>query len=108
MESPIRTAERFSIGAGRLRLGGAGAAGAPQPARVDSSTHMTTSGRVKNGSLRCMLSKPSSFFSWWQNRTQRRVKLRIFEVEARCGQLGRHDSLTLQTRVLPPFAPTQT
>ena len=54
-----------------------------------------------------MLSKRKSFFSWRQNRAQRSVKLRIFEVEARSAQASRHDPLTLQDRGIHHFAETQ-
>jgi hypothetical protein len=107
MESPIRPADRFTTGVGRLRLGGAGAAGAPQPTMVPTIVHAMPSGRAKTRSLPFMLFKRKSFFSWRQNRPQGGVKLRIFEVEARSVQASRHYALTLQYRGLRHFAKSQ-
>src|ERR1700738_1351556 len=68
--------------------------------------HAMISGRAKTGSLRFMLSKPKSFFSWRQNRAKRSVQLRIFEIEARGAQPSGHYALTLQDRGIHHFAET--
>src|ERR1700679_31243 len=73
-ELPIRTAERFRTGVGRLRLGGCGAAGAPQPTvEIASRTAMVRllMRGAKTRSLGFMLSQRKSFFAcrtFWRNR----------------------------------------
>jgi hypothetical protein len=68
-ELPIRTAERFKTGVGRLRLGGWGAAGAPQPivepaGKIASRTAIARllMRGAKTRDLRFMLSQRKSFF----------------------------------------------
>jgi hypothetical protein len=98
-ESPMRTAERFWTGVGKLRLGGSGAAGVPQPIMIRSSD----SARAETRSLRFMHFKRKSFFCRRQDRAQSGVQLRIFEVETGGSQPGGHDPLASQDSGLRHF-----
>src|ERR1700689_4387919 len=99
----MRPGERFTTGIGMLRLGGCGAAGAPQPIVV----HATQSARAKTSSLRFMLSQRKSFFGRCQNRLKSGLNVRIFEVEAGGTQGSRHNPLALEEGGLRHFTKSQ-
>src|ERR1700722_5677770 len=99
----MRTPERFRTGIGRLRLGGCGAAGAPQPVVV----YAAESARAKTSSLRFMLSQRKSLFGRCESRLKSGSNLRIFEVEAGGTQAGRHNPLAFEQDGLRHFTKRQ-